>query len=242
MATSALPVSYRDEDVELTGFVVRHENETAARPGILLVHGGAGLDDHAKGQAARYAALGYVVLACDMYGPGAAGDRERIMATLGELRNDPDKMCRRAQAGLTVLSSRPDVDGRAAAVGFCFGGMVVLTLARAGTDLDAVVSMHGSLSTSRRAQPRAIRAKVLACHGALDPHVPMTDVAAFVDEMNEAGADWQLNAYGGAVHGFTHKDAVEGATPGVAYDARTDARSFAAARALFQEAFQTTPA
>jgi dienelactone hydrolase len=166
-----------------------------------------------------------------------AGDRDQIRATLMALRDDPDRLCRRAEAGLSVLRSRPEVDGRAAAVGFCFGGMTVLTLARSGVDLAGVISMHGALSTPRRAEPGAMRAKVLACHGAADPHVPMSDVDAFVEEMEHAGADWQLNIYGGAVHGFTHKDAVDGAIPGVAYDAKTDERSFAAARAFLAELF-----
>ncbi len=79
-------------------------------------------------------------------------------------------------------------------------------------------------------------AKVLACHGALDPHVPMADVVAFTEEMAEAGADWQVNVYVGAMHGFTHTHAVDGATPGVAYHAETDRRTFAAARAFRDEA------
>jgi len=237
MTTSTVPVSYRDDDVELNGFVVQDDAQSAPRPGLLLVHAGFGLDDHSKGQAARYAELGYVVFACDMYGPALAGDREGTRALLTSLRDDPDRLVRRADAGLAVLASRPEVDGRLGAVGFCFGGMTVLTLARAGVDLAAVVSMHGSLSTARRARKGEVKAKVLACHGALDPHVPMTDVDAFVEEMNEAEADWQLNAYGGAVHGFTHKEGVDPAIPGVAYDARTDARSFAAATTLFYEAF-----
>jgi dienelactone hydrolase len=231
------PVAYRDEHLELTGFLVHDDSRSDPRPGILLVHGGAGLDDHSKDQARRYAELGYVVFACDMYGGGVAGDRERMMATITAMREDPQLTCRRAGAGLAVLRSRPEADGRAAAIGYCFGGMVVLTLARAGLDLAGVVSMHGALGASHRAQEDAVTAKILVCHGALDPHVPMSDVDAFVDEMNGAGADWQLDIYGGAVHGFTHKDAVPGAIPGVDYDEPTDRRSFAAARAFFDELF-----
>jgi dienelactone hydrolase len=231
------PVAYRDEDLDLNGFVVRDADESGPRPGVLLVHGGAGLDDHSKEQAARYAALGSVVFACDMYGAGVAGDRERVIATITGMREDPTLTCRRAGAGLNVLRSQPDVDGRAAAIGYCFGGMVVLTLARAGVDLAGVVSMHGALGTAHPAAAGGVTAKVLVCHGALDPHVPMTDVDAFVDEMNRAGADWEVNIYGGAVHGFTHKDAVPAATPGVEYHEPTDRRSFAAASAFFKELF-----
>ena len=108
--------------------------------------------------------------------------------------------------------------------------MAALTLARSGATLDAVVSMRGSLATTKRAEPGTVTAKVLVCHGALDPHVPMTDMVAFAGEMTKAGANWQVNVYGGDAH------AVEGAMPGVAYHAETDRRSFAAARAFLAEA------
>jgi dienelactone hydrolase len=107
----------------------------------------------------------------------------------------------------------------------------------AGPRLAAVVSIHGSLATSAPAQPGAVTAKILACHGAADPHVPPADVAAFAAEMNHAGADWQLIMYGQAQHGFTHQHAVPGATPGVAYDRLADERSFAAVRAFLAGEF-----
>ena len=202
------------------------------------MHGGAGLDDHAKGQARRYAAHGYTVLACDMFGDGVAGDRERVIACLMGLRDDPQRLARRAQAGLTALAACPEADGRFAAVGFCFGGLTVLTLARSGAGLMGVVSMHGSLATARPAEPGTVKAKVLACHGALDPHVPLADVTRFAEEMDHARVDWQLIMYGGAMHGFTHEHAVPGATPGVAYDALADQRSFLAARTFLAEALK----
>jgi dienelactone hydrolase len=234
---SAQPLAYRDLDTPLTGMLYRDEALPGKRPGILLVHGGAGLDEHAKDQAQRYAELGYVVHACDMLGDGVAGDRERVIMCLTALRDDAAFLVRRGRAGLTALLSCPDTDGRAAAVGFCFGGLAVLALARAGEPLAGVVSIHGSLATSSRAEPGSVQARLLACHGALDPHVPPEHVLAFADEMNHAGADWRLIMYGGALHGFTHSRAVPGAIPGVAYDALTDARSFAATRAFLAEVF-----
>jgi len=146
-----------------------------------------------------------------MYGRGVAGNRERIMASIAELRDDIAKLCQRARAGIDVLVSHPQVDGRVAAVGYCFGGMVVLELARSGADIAGAVSVHGSLTTSRPARAGTVKAKLLVCHGALGPHVPMTKVNAFVQEMNEAGADWQLAVYGGAMHGFTHETGPRGA-------------------------------
>jgi dienelactone hydrolase len=221
-------VPYHDLDTPLTGILHWDGTRPAPRPGILLIHGGAGLDAHARDQAHRYARLGYTVLACDMYGDGVAGDRERIMACVIALRDDPDLLVRRGRAGLTALTDRPEVGGNTAAVGFCAGGMGALALARAGTDLAGVVSIHGSLKTSRPAQPGAVTAKVLVCHGSADPHVPMADVVALTEELNHAEADWQLISYGRAQHGFTHTHAVPGGMPGVAYDPVADERSFAA--------------
>src|SRR5690348_11448180 len=167
---------YDDEGTPLTGALFRDEAAGGPRPGILLVHGGAGLDEHARGQARRYAALGYTVFACDMLGDGVAGDRGRVIHALTTLRDDPAVMARRARAGLAALAQCPGAGGPVAAIGFCFGGLVALTLARAGEPLAGAVSIHGSLATVQRAEPGMVRARVLVCHGALDPHVPLSDV------------------------------------------------------------------
>lgn len=240
MATATRIVTYNDQETALTGFLAWDDAARHPVPGLLLVHGGAGLDDHAQGQARRYAAHGYAVLACDMFGDGVAGNRERVMACLTGLRDDPQRLSRRAQAGLTALARCPEADGRFAAIGFCFGGLAVLTLARSGADVMGVVSIHGSLATVKPAEPGAVKAKVLACHGALDPHVPLADVTGFAEEMDHAQADWQLIMYGGAMHGFTHEHATPGAIPGVAYDALADQRSFAATRAFLAEVLAPT--
>ena len=240
MAIATRVVTYSDQETALTGFLAWDDVAARPAPGLLLVHGGAGLDDHARDQARRYAAHGYAVLACDMFGDGVAGNRERVMACVTGLRDDPQRMSRRAKAGLTALAGCPEADGRFAAVGFCFGGLAVLTLARSGADVMGVVSIHGSLATVKPAAPGAVRAKVLACHGALDPHVPLADVVGFAEEMDHAQADWQLIMYGGAMHGFTHEHATPGAIPGVAYDAPADRRSFAAALAFLAEALPPT--
>jgi dienelactone hydrolase len=228
-------IGYRDGDTELTGLVAWDDSTDGQGPGILIVHGGAGLDNHAKGRAKQLAELGFIVFACDMYGNGIAGNRERVMARITELRSDRAALCQRARAGIEVLASQPRVDGRIAAVGYCFGGMTVLELARSGIELAGVVSVHGSLDTSSPAQPGSVKSKILVCHGALDPHVPMTQVSAFVEEMNRAGADWQLIIYGGAMHGFTHESGPT--VPGVAYHAQSDARSAIAMQSFFVELF-----
>jgi dienelactone hydrolase len=238
---SALDWPYRDLDTPLTGVLCRDQAQPRGRAGVLLVHGGAGLDDHARSQARRYAALGYVVLACDMLGDGVAGNRDRVLGCLRTLRDDPLLMVRRARAGLDALSRCPGAAGRVAAIGFCFGGMAALALARSGEPIAGAVSIHGSLATSRPAQPGMVRARLLVCHGARDPHVPLSDVTAFAEEMNDAGADWQLIMYGGALHGFTHAGAIPDALPGVGYDPAADARSFSATRAFLADVFGADP-
>jgi dienelactone hydrolase len=229
-------IHYRDGNTTLTGVLVCDETRSDRRPGILVVHGGAGLDAHAEGRARRLAELGYVVFACDMYGDGVAGDRQRVMSCINELRADRRRLCERAQAGIAVLAAHPEVDGRVAAVGYCFGGMTVLELARNGLDLAGVVCVHGSLPTTSPAKPDSIKPRILVCHGALDPHGPPADVMAFIEEMNHAAADWQLIVYGGAMHGFTHETAT-GQTPGVMYHAPSDARSSAAIHRFLDDLF-----
>ena len=202
-----------------------------------MVHGGAGLDDHAKGRARGLADLGFLVFACDMYGDDVMGHRQRIIERITELRRDPLNLSRRAQPALEILATHPLADGRLAAIGYCFGGMTVLEIARTGANLAGVVSVHGSLETKMPAQPAAIKAKILVCHGALDPHVPISHVTAFAAEMDHAGADYQILIYGRAMHGFTHETA-NGQTPGVVHDAVSDRRSSIAIRAFFDEIFR----
>lgn len=236
MAAVGEDLVYRDGKALLTGVLYRGETPESSSGAVLLIHGGAGLDDHARDQARRWAELGHVVLACDMYGDEVAGDRERIMRRVTELRDDPAALVRRARAGLDALRDARGADGRVAAVGYCFGGMAALALARAGERIDCAVSIHGSLATTAPARKDAVRARILVCHGASDSHVPIEDVAAFSREMTDARADWQLTMYGGAVHGFTHRHAVPGAVAGVAYDERADRRSFADASRFLAKA------
>ena len=234
MSVTMHSIEYRDGSTELTGVLFR---QSTKRPGVLVVHGGAGLDDHARDRARRFSELGYVVFACDMYGNGVAGNRERVMARINELRADNAKLCHRACEGVEVL--RPETNGHIAAVGYCFGGMTVLELARSGLQLAAVVSVHGSLNTSKPAATGTVNTKVLVCHGALDPHVPMAHVTAFIEEMNGAGADYQMIVYGGAMHGFTHETGPK--IPGVEYHALADARSATAIRNFLREVFDDPP-
>ncbi len=229
-------IAYRDGDARLTGFLARDADQAGARPGLIVVHGGAGLDDHARGRARRFAEAGFVVFACDMYGAEVTGHRERIMRRIEELRTDRAALVRCVEAAIDVLASQPDVDGRIAGVGYCFGGMIVLEYARRSARLAGVVSVHGSLATFAPAELLPMQARILVCHGALDPHVPMAQVTAFADEMKATGADYQVIVYGSAMHGFTHETAT-GQQPGVLYHAQTDARSSRAIQGFFGELF-----
>ena len=227
-------IDYRDGDTRLRGVLTVDGGRSG--PGVLIVHGGAGLDDHARGRARGFAEAGFPAFACDMYGEGVTGNRERVIRHIGGLRNDRAALIRRVQPAIEILSSRPEVDGRIAAVGYCLGGTIVLEYARSGATIGGVVSVHGGLETTSPAEPSSIRAHILICHGALDPHVPMSHVAAFAQEMHNAGADYQLIVYGNAMHGFTHETAT-GQQPGVLYDAQTDARSSVAIQEFFREVF-----
>jgi dienelactone hydrolase len=230
------PIVYSDGDARLNGFLAIDADRAGTRPGVLVVHGGAGLDDHARGRARRFAESGFVVFACDMYGEGVTGHRERIIRQIGDLRTNRTALVRRVHSAIQILSSRPEVDGRIAAVGYCFGGMIVLEYARSGAAISGVVSVHGNLETTTPAEPSSIRARILICQGALDPHVPMSQVTAFAEEMKNAGADYQLIVYGNAMHGFTHETAT-GQQPGVQYHARSDARSSVAIQDFLRELF-----
>ena len=231
------PIAYRDGDARLNGLLVVDADRAGTRPGVLVVHGGAGIDDHTRGRARRFAESGFAVFACDMYGEGVTANRELIIRQIGDLRSNRPALVRRVQSAIEILSSRVEVDGRIAAIGYCFGGMIVLEYARSGATISGVVSVHGSLETTSPAEPSSIRARILVCHGALDPHVPMSQVTAFAEEMKNAGADYQLIVYGNAMHGFTHETA-SGQQPGVGYHAQTDARSSIAIEEFVTELFE----
>jgi dienelactone hydrolase len=233
-------IEYRDGSLTLRGLLACDETIEGKRPGILVVHEAWGLGDHAMERARMLAKLGYVALAADMYGDRRmATDLPAAMELIGELRTDPAKLRARAGAAVAALRAQPNVDGsKLAAIGFCFGGTVVLELARGGADLKGVVSFHGGLQTLAPAQPGAVTPKVLVCTGADDPMIPPAQVVDFESEMRGAGADWQVISYGGTVHSFTNPDAGKTVKlDGVAYNARTDKRSWAAMRAFFDEIF-----
>jgi dienelactone hydrolase len=233
-------IEYKHGDTVLEGYLVYDDAAPGKRPGVLVVHDWTGHNPYARMRAEQLAGLGYVAFALDMYGKGVrARDPKEAASMAAVYKGDRKLMRARAAAGLDVLRRQPQVDAqRLAAIGYCFGGTTALEMARDGAALAGVVSFHGGLGTPTPQDARNIKAKVLALHGADDPHVPPAEVAAFEDEMRKGGVDWQLVAYGGAVHSFTNKAAGNDPSHGNAYNARADQRSWEAMKAFFTEIFQ----
>ena len=189
-------------------------------------------------RARRLAELGYVALAADMFGDRRqARNLQEVVKLVGDLRNEPEKLRARGSAALTTIAALPQVDAnRIGAIGFCFGGSVVLELARDGADLKAAVSFHGVLATRMPAVPGKVKASVLVCTGADDPLAPPEQVKAFEDEMRAAGVrDWQVISYGNTLHGFTNPAADGSMMRSALYSAQADRRSWASMRSLFEE-------
>ena len=230
-------VEYRDGDAVLEGYLSLPEGE-GRRPGILVVHQWKGLTAFEKGKAEALAKLGYAALAVDIYGKGIRpSTAAEAGAQAGRYKGDRALFRRRLLAGLKRLREEKGVDGdRIGAIGFCFGGTGVLELARSGADVRGVVSFHGGLDSPTPEDAKNIKAQILVLHGADDPLVPEKQLLAFMKEMRDARVDWQLVAYGGAVHSFTDKKADAYGSPAVGYHAKADRRSWLAMRNFFDEA------
>jgi dienelactone hydrolase len=235
-------VEYRQGETVLEGYLAYDDELAGKRPGVLVVHEWTGLGSYVKSRVESLAKLGYVAFGADIYGQGvrpASGPDAAAVA--GRFKSDRALLRSRVLAGLEELRGNPRVDpARLAAIGYCFGGTAVLELARSGADLAGVVSFHGGLDTPTPQDAKNIKCKVLALTGGDDPHVPPAQVQAFEDEMRQGGVDWQVVAYGGAVHSFTNPEAGDDPSKGVAYNARADKRSWAAMRQFFDEIFGPT--
>jgi dienelactone hydrolase len=231
-------IDYRAGAVNLRGYLAFDETAAGRRPGVLVFHEGLGLGEFAMARARMLAELGYVALAADMFGDRRqARNLQEVVKLVGDLRNEPEKLRARGSAALTTIAALPQVDAnRIGAIGFCFGGSVVLELARDGADLKAAVSFHGVLATRMPAVPGKVKASVLVCTGADDPLAPPEQVKAFEDEMRAAGVrDWQVISYGNTLHGFTNPAADGSMMRSALYSAQADRRSWASMRSLFEE-------
>ena len=234
MTTEAF--DYHDGDAVLKGRIAVPAGEARA-PGIAVFSDIGGIGEHTERYAGELAALGYVALAADFYGDALNPTFEAGMPLLQSWMADPDRLVRRANASLQVLRDHPRCDGRLGAIGFCFGGTVVLELARHGAaGYVGGTSFHGGLSTPRPAAA-PIAAKLLVCHGAEDPLVGDEGLVKFLREMANVGADCQTIAYTGAVHSFTNRSADGSRMPGIKYHEPTARRSWRACVAHFAEVF-----
>ena len=225
-------VSYAAGPVTMKGYVAWDAAREGRRPGVLVVHEWWGHNDYARRRARMLAEMGYVAFAVDMYGDGKTADHPKDAgAFAGEVFADLAGARARFDAARTCLAGRPETDGaRIAAIGYCFGGGIVLHMARAGLDLRGVASFHGSLDTQTPAAAGAVKAAVLVCHGAADKFIPDDVIARFKQEMADAGADLTFVAYPGALHGFTNPDATAMGQKfqiPIAHDPAADAASWA---------------
>lgn len=220
-------IDYYDGATRLQGYLAYDDASPGPLPAVLIAHPWAGRNDFVLDKARQLAELGYAGFALDMYGDARLGEgAEACSALMMPFMDDRALLQRRMSAALAALRGLPQVNaGRVAAMGFCFGGLCVLDLARTGADLRGAVSFHGLLKPPGNTAGQCITAKVLVLHGHDDPMAPMADVVALGKELSEAGADWQVHVYGNTVHAFTNPLANDPAF-GTVYNASADSRSW----------------
>ena len=239
VAVKSKTVDYKIGDQSFEGLYVYPQVSKGKLPGILMVHNWMGISDETKKQAERMARLGLAVFALDVYGKGVrATGAQDAMPLAGKYKGDRKLFRERVLRGLEVLRAQKEVDpAKIVAAGYCFGGTGVIELARAGADVQAVVSFHGGLDSPTPADGKNIKAKVVALQGADDPYVKPADIAAFLNEMRTHNVDWRMTVYGGAVHSFTDVGAGSDVKTGAAYNQKADERSFEAFTDLIGELF-----
>jgi dienelactone hydrolase len=235
-------VEYRSDGQLLKGFLAWDDGISGKRPGVIVVHEWWGLNDYARSRARQLAQLGYTALALDMYGDGKAATHPAdAQAFMNSVMSQSGTMKKRFLAAKSVLEQQPTVDAmQLAAIGYCFGGHVVLEMAREGVPLKAVASFHGMLGTSAPAKPGIVKAKIGVYNGADDAMVSQESITAIKQEMSDARVDFEFVNYPGAKHGFTNPGAT---TAGqqfnmpLAYNAAADEDSWQKLQLLLNAAF-----
>jgi dienelactone hydrolase len=238
-------IDYTQGGTPLRGYLAYDDSLTSGGklPGVLIVHEWWGLNDYAKGRAVQLAKLGYVAFALDMYGAGVVTtDKTKAGELAGQFYHKP-LMAERAQAGLDQLLGTGLVDAsRVAAIGYCFGGSTVQALAYSGAPLAGIVSFHGGLINATPESAARTKAKILICHGALDPSEKPEEISAYIKSMNDAKLDYQFKEYSGALHAFSNPDAdkmaaLNGLQGFIGYSPSADRRSWADMNSFFAEIF-----
>lgn len=229
-------VDYGDGDAACKGFLAYDDTRPGPLPAIVISHAWGGREAFFDNKARELARLGYAGFALDMYGEGRCGNSpETNRALMHPFIEDRALLSRRINAAVMAVGNLPQVDARRiGAMGYCFGGLCVLDLARSGANVRGVVSLHGLLKPPANVPSKKIVAKVLVLHGHLDPMVPVDDVVKFEQEMTDANVDWQLHAYGRAKHAFMDPNANSPAM-GLVYDADAERRATASLLNFFEE-------
>jgi dienelactone hydrolase len=232
-------VTYKHGDTTLKGYLAWDDKTQGKRPGVLVVHEWWGLNDYTRKRAEQLAELGYVAFAADIFGNGKVTEHPKEASEwAGMMRKNVAEWEGRARAGLKILQDHERVDSsKLAAIGYCFGGSTAMQLAYTGADLKAVVTFHGGLMPPSEEQTKAVKAKVLICHGAEDPFIKEETLQAVRKAFEVGGLDYQMIYYANAEHSFTVPGIDKVGVKGLAYDPGADARSWQHMRMLFAEAF-----
>ena len=236
-------VSYTDKDITMEGYLAWDDSSNKTRPGILVVHEWWGHNDYARKRARMLAEAGYLAMSIDMYGDGkVAAHPDQAGAFSSAAMENLEKAEKRFNAAMQVLNEHPlMLKNKMAAIGYCFGGGVVLHMARVGTDLKGVASFHGSLAAQVEAEKNQISAQVLVLHGADDPFIPQEKVKAFETEMKRANAAFEVIQYPGVTHSFTNPEADEFAkrfSLPLAYNREADEKSWQSLKDFLVKVFQ----
>jgi dienelactone hydrolase len=231
--------AYTDGDTVFQARICWDDAVAGPAPGILVSHAWRGRSDFENGQAEALARLGYVGFALDLYGKGILGnDAAENRRLMQPFVDDRGKLQRQMHLALQEIRGLPEVDAsRIAAIGFCFGGLCVLDLARSGADIRGVASFHGLLGPPRGGEARRFGGKVLVLHGWDDPMAPPAHVLALSQELTALGADWQIHAYGNTVHAFTNP-AADDRDHGLQFNPLANARAMQSLRAFLTESFR----
>lgn len=245
-AVQTKEIPYQAADgTRLVGYYAFDDAVKGPRPGVVVVHEWWGLNDYARRRARELAELGYAALAVDMYGDGKHTQHaHEAKAWMNDAVSNAPASMARARAGLELLKAQAEVDPeRVAAIGYCFGGKIVLDMARAGMDLDGVVSFHGVLAGAP-AEKNKVKARVLVLNGEADTFISAEAIAGFRKEMENAGVNYRFVNYPNARHGFTSKDADRLARENkldLAYNAKADKASWKEMQRFFKEIFRQAP-
>ena len=220
-------IEYAHEGTVLEGYLAYDESLEGPLPGIMIAHAWGGRSELECGKARALAGQGYAGFAIDLYGKGVLGSGpDENAALMQPFLDDRARLQARLAVALQTLKASPEINAeQVAAMGFCFGGLCVLDLARTGADLNGVVSFHGLLSKPGNTDGTAITAKVLVLHGNDDPMAPVADVVELEKELTAAGADWQIHIYGNTMHSFTNPNANDPGL-GTVYEDKADRRSW----------------